>query len=566
LVKFVDDIPTTASSRFNVWVRIFGALPTMVDDSFAADFKRFSRKKDEGGNFYPKYFKWLAKLELPEVAGLDAGAKKRVEAMTKRAKALAKGPAPIFETSAKPTEAKSAPASALDPVAAMHAARDAMRAAKWEEAMRHLQTAWAKTRDEPLAELIEQFTLAVGPHIESAPSSHRAWLAREAKQQSLDVQPLLDARNAGSETEGVQKLGRLLAWPEDSRIARFLAVAIDEGWGKTSADYWTVILDLAVKHGAPALGALLDEFGADIRPDAASHFPYWRPRQRQILRVRDAFRERMTRIEKLPDSVRPLFAELRALFPKAPEHPEAAMIAEIVASPSDDPRLVFADWLMEKGDPLGEWISVQCGLAKNPTDRKLLARQNALSKTNKDRDALLGPLRKVIENKATFHRGMLFKVTARGDEKSDRVHHAHPRLATVEELDLWWVEDDTAFAFAQSPALVSLRRIRHLKYETTYALATSKRALPVERIEGIVQRNEQTEEERALLAEAPGLPALRVLGIWYEENGVVPEWILGGALGKRLQKIACRDSSVEKWRAAIAKLGLPIEVIVEDPH
>jgi uncharacterized protein (TIGR02996 family) len=39
-------------------------------------------------------------------------------------------------------------------------------------------------------------------------------------------------------------------------------------------------------------------------------------------------------------------------------------IQEILASPDDDtPRLIYADWLEEQGDPLGEFIRVQCELA-----------------------------------------------------------------------------------------------------------------------------------------------------------------------------------------------------------
>jgi uncharacterized protein (TIGR02996 family) len=42
-----------------------------------------------------------------------------------------------------------------------------------------------------------------------------------------------------------------------------------------------------------------------------------------------------------------------------PDH--APFLADILANPYDDgPRLVFADWLEERGDPLGEFIRVQC--------------------------------------------------------------------------------------------------------------------------------------------------------------------------------------------------------------
>lgn len=44
---------------------------------------------------------------------------------------------------------------------------------------------------------------------------------------------------------------------------------------------------------------------------------------------------------------------------------QQAIIREIVARPDDDlPRLIYADWLDERGDPQGEFIRIQCALAR----------------------------------------------------------------------------------------------------------------------------------------------------------------------------------------------------------
>jgi uncharacterized protein (TIGR02996 family) len=43
---------------------------------------------------------------------------------------------------------------------------------------------------------------------------------------------------------------------------------------------------------------------------------------------------------------------------------DTAFLARIIAAPADNrPRLVYADWLEEHGDPRGEFIRVQCELA-----------------------------------------------------------------------------------------------------------------------------------------------------------------------------------------------------------
>ncbi len=55
-----------------------------------------------------------------------------------------------------------------------------------------------------------------------------------------------------------------------------------------------------------------------------------------------------------------------AVLRGAPDRPRdaKALLAAVLAAPDDDaPRLVYADWLMEQGDPRGEFIAVQCELA-----------------------------------------------------------------------------------------------------------------------------------------------------------------------------------------------------------
>lgn len=63
----------------------------------------------------------------------------------------------------------------------------------------------------------------------------------------------------------------------------------------------------------------------------------------------------------------------------------ASLLRAILAAPdSDQPRLVYGDWLIERGDPAGELIAVQCALARlppaAPEHQKLTTRQNQLLK------------------------------------------------------------------------------------------------------------------------------------------------------------------------------------------
>src|SRR4051812_28275900 len=67
--------------------------------------------------------------------------------------------------------------------------------------------------------------------------------------------------------------------------------------------------------------------------------------------------------------------------PRPPE--EQAFVQAVLETPDDEGiRLIFADWLEERGDPYGEFIRAQCELAKLPPEdergRELGEREAAL--------------------------------------------------------------------------------------------------------------------------------------------------------------------------------------------
>ena len=84
----------------------------------------------------------------------------------------------------------------------------------------------------------------------------------------------------------------------------------------------------------------------------------------------------------------------------------------ILADPEDDlPRLAYADWLEERGDPRGEFIHLQCALARvddaDPRSRELSAREQEL--LTQHAKEWLGPLRGMVLV-PTFRRGFLEEV------------------------------------------------------------------------------------------------------------------------------------------------------------
>ncbi len=136
------------------------------------------------------------------------------------------------------------------------------------------------------------------------------------------------------------------------------------------------------------------------------------------------------------------------------------LLAAVMARPDDDgPRLVYADWLSERGDPRGEFISIQCA----PPREDLEAREAELLSAH-SRHWLGGLGDDVLQ--ATFRRGFVEQVTMRDAralleaqalferEPVTEVVFASARLLDVERLaSLEWLERLRALSFQGAASL-----------------------------------------------------------------------------------------------------------------
>ncbi|MBK7399055.1 MAG: TIGR02996 domain-containing protein [Myxococcales bacterium] len=558
LLDFVDRKPTTASSRFSVWVNVFGALPTMVDESAASRVAELRARSSEGGVFGPKYIGWLAKLRLPPVATLDEATRLRVRALLGRAKALAVAEPQVLTTPTAERPAPTASRTALSVPEAMAAAVTAMQTERYEDALIELLSVWERTGDKELADLVDALTLALQPRLPALADGIHAWLDREAEGRAADI-VLLVRSFAFAIGELVQVYDRLRARPVDPRIGRaFLERAEVAGNRLTAEDHWNGVLDLLARHGEPSALANVESYvEREIDAHTARHFPVDRPRRRAAMRVVQTFRDRVARLVPLPADARARLGEIRALLPAPPAHPEAPLLAAIVAAPDDDgPRLVYADWLQERGDKLGEWIAVEVGLARTPGDRKLVARRKALTRTHADRAALIAPVRPILQyGDWSYERGMLKRIEVQEIAVSDRPLLAHPRFATVEEIEFLRTSDEDVLHWLRTPALPSLRRVR----VDSIVFAALASGPPVPTLRHVSTHAEQLPPPDPTIADAPGLPSLCVLE-FYSWSHPLAEWLLDGALGRRLERLVCEAERVKAWRAAVARRDLSIVV------
>lgn len=120
---------------------------------------------------------------------------------------------------------------------------------------------------------------------------------------------------------------------------------------------------------------------------------------------------------------------------------DRALVEEIRLRPQDTlPRLVYADYLEERGEPRGEFIRVQCELAEltvgDPSRAALLNREQELLRSHGE--SWLAPLRRLGARGVSvrcFQRGLIERVALRADalaQGAESLIEVEPALTAVE--------------------------------------------------------------------------------------------------------------------------------------
>lgn len=172
------------------------------------------------------------------------------------------------------------------------------------------------------------------------------------------------------------------------------------------------------------------------------------------------------------------------------------LLDEVLSDPdADDARLIYADWLEERDDPRGEFIRVQCELARaDPLSERYcdLSERNA-ALLAEHRDGWIDELQQDV-SKAKFHRGFIDTITVRARQfvkvaddlfRNTPVHWLRltymsgageqlaelPALQQIRSLDLssLSIKYEDLLAFLSSPHLSQLRDLNLLYHELFHA-------------------------------------------------------------------------------------------------
>jgi uncharacterized protein (TIGR02996 family) len=188
--------------------------------------------------------------------------------------------------------------------------------------------------------------------------------------------------------------------------------------------------------------------------------------------------------------------EWLARKPKALDAEQGRLLQDVLDHPDDDhARLVYADWLMERKDPRGEFISISIELetAKGDREKTIAARKEQLEQEHGDRwlqeigwpekslgvprfekgfITKMGVLAQVLVPimDSVFSREPVRKLEIRSVKPASLLDEilANPKLQRVEEIDFW---GSNSFSATQAKKIASSPNLSGLKRLSLFATA-----------------------------------------------------------------------------------------------
>lgn len=251
------------------------------------------------------------------------------------------------------------------------------------------------------------------------------------------------------------------------------------------------------------------------------------------------------------------------------------LLGAVYERPWDDAaRLVYADWLAERGDPRGEFIVLQSERARGPATLAQQRREKQLYDAHWRRwSGPLGPM--LRKQEVRFERGFLSTCCWR---PTSRVRLAavigHPVWSTVEELVFRGgtgggrsdeMGPHPAVRLVADPAMRALRSVEGIGSDEMAALCTTTRKL---RLESACFFGHQPLDDNALglLSSAPSLPSLRTLGYVplnpYATTPAALRWVMKAPLARRIERLIVGEQSpLASWLAEMDLFGGALPVL-----
>lgn len=443
------------------------------------------------------------------------------------------------------------------------AARAAFEAGDVVLAMAPLVEAWRPSRSMALGELIQAVGRAATPwKPERARPRQATWLAKAQRHDPSELTALMETLTECKLPLALERLHALSKWPPDPRIARALLRALSAPRFTTrgAAPFWRlagvliaesadpgVMLELdrharhPPRHDLPNIGGVLNAVATEAMAKGAASV-------QRATRLSAGDQRRVASLQHWLDT---RFTYPNQTLGRADRGDD--LLDAILDDPEDDhTRRVYADWLVEKNDPRGEFIQLQ--MLEYDGSATEAQRKRAARLLRKHRRAWI-QLGSVRERSAVFERGFL-SACELGHVEERRLDASifTRELMTVRRLDL---NEGVLRDIQHLAVLPHLRSLLRIRDEHLLAICDPA-APPLPRLQALtfVAPEGYGPKLRTRLAEAANLPNLRHLHIGFDPYGLQrrPEqltWLLDSPLGHRLATFGLTietDDEARSWR------------------
>lgn len=396
----------------------------------------------------------------PQDVGLLLGSASSEAAPSKTVepKALAETPAKKAAVSPSKTEASKAPAE--KPAKKGADVASMLKAERWADALEALLKRWQDERAPELAGLIEA--------VSSKLPTPKSWRLSAADAASTNLVAFLGTLTDGKFADSLQRIQQLERLPADPRVAAALTrlIVTPPFTAQSSREFWSSLYEqLGDRHADPRTLAT-------VRPLVADYLSTFGATKMGEAMQRRAGALVATLTERFPSTPAADVAALLTLVPaeKAPEPKKTSkggktledLLAAVYENPDDDGvREVYADALLELGDPRGEFIVLQFRRHRGETLTPAELKQEAALQKKHVKE-WLGPLYDVLyTTHLEFRRGFLHAAQIRPVAKALPAARNHPAWSTLRELNM-----STGGTNERGASLVIQPNARHVRVMT----------------------------------------------------------------------------------------------------
>lgn len=236
-----------------------------------------------------------------------------------------------------------------------------LRAGRGEQALVGLLAIWAESRAPEIAAVIETLSDRLTSTCPPLPSANRrefdeAWSRRLSTGDPVERGLLLERALEGGGPDLRQRLERLAALPPDPRVASTLLRAVLHWNASPRSTTWTAMHRVLRAHADPRTLTALEQHNRTSNGYARRH--HRGSDGRTISMVRKALAKTTVVLSSTDRAAVSALAEL--IERDGGGDHGSLLLAKVRAHPDDlDRRRVYADWLAQRGDPRGEFITLQ---------------------------------------------------------------------------------------------------------------------------------------------------------------------------------------------------------------